>query len=107
MIKFNKHNVTNGQIKARVHYSLDNRWDGRKCVTIYAKDYTGELGQIFAGGEYKNDTDSMTDYFDQGRVNLFEDHPHYAAARERAESNKAEQIAKEAIRRAKWDAVSA
>jgi len=32
MIKFNKYNVSDGQNKARVHYSLDNRIDGRKFV---------------------------------------------------------------------------
>ena len=86
MIKFNKHNVTDTEtkIKARVLYSLDNRVDGRKCVTIYAKDYDRSLGKIF--NEYENDTDTMTDYFDAGRVILFEDHPIYKQARERAES---------------------
>ena len=86
MIKFNKHNVidTETKIKARVLYSLDNRIDGRKCVTIYAKDYDRSLGKIF--NEYENDTDTMTDYFDAGRVILFEDHPLYKQARERAES---------------------
>lgn len=86
MIKFNKHNVTDTEtkIKARVLYSLDNRIDGRKCVTIYAKDYDRSLGKIF--NEYENDTDTMTDYFDEGRVVLFEDHILYAKARERAES---------------------
>lgn len=86
MIKFNKHNVTDTEtkIKARVLYSLDNRVDGRKCVTIYAKDYDRSLGKIF--NEYENDTDTMTDYFDAGRVILFEDHPLYKQARERAES---------------------
>ena len=86
MIKFNKHNVTDTEtkIKARVLYSLDNRIDGRKCVTIYAKDYDRSLGKIF--NEYENDTDTMTDYFDAGRVILFEDHPLYKQARERAES---------------------
>lgn len=84
-IKFNKHHVTNGTEKSRCRYSLDNRADGRKCVTIYAKDYDRALGRIFANGEYENDTDSMTDYFDQGRVVLFENHPLYAVARVRAE----------------------
>ena len=83
-IKFQKYYVTNGLIKAPVHYSLDNRHDGRKCVTIFAKSYSKELGAIFAN-EFVDDTDSMTDYFDKGRVNLFEDHPLYAAARARAE----------------------
>jgi hypothetical protein len=93
-IKFNAHNVTNGTDKARVHYSLDNRTDGRKCVTIYAKDYGHALGRVIKDGEYKNDTDSQTDYFDKGRVVLFEGHALYAAARKRAEAMSAAWAAK-------------
>lgn len=88
MTKFNKHHVTNGTVKARVWYSLDNRVDGRRCVTLYAKDYTDTLRTIFSDN-YKNDTDLQTDYFDKGRVVLFEDHPLYAAARIRAEAARA------------------
>lgn len=84
MIKFNKFHVTNGAIKARISYHLDNRTDQRKCVTMYAKDYSRELGQLFADN-YQNNTDSMTDYFEKGRVVFFEDHPLYAQARARAE----------------------
>ena len=84
-IKFNKHHVTNGETKARIWYSLDNRVDGRPCVKLYAKDYGRELGKILAE-EYTNRTDTMTDYFDTGSVHLFEDHPLYSAARARAES---------------------
>ena len=84
MIKFNKFNVTNGTDKARVHYSVDNRKDDRKCVTLYAKDYGHALGRVI-DGDYINDTDTQTDYFDHGRVVLFEDHPLYPAARARAE----------------------
>ena len=80
MIKFNKFNVTNGTIKARVSYALDNRIDQRKCVTIYAKDYTCELGKIFAN-KYSNATDLITYYFEKGKVVLFEDHPLYSQAR--------------------------
>jgi hypothetical protein len=95
MIKFNIYNVSNGTSKAKVWYSLDNRIDGRKCVTIYAKDYSNELGNVFMEGEYENRTDTMTDYFDKGKVVLFEDHPLYAAARARAEANLEKQRAKQ------------
>lgn len=90
-VKFNKHHVTNGTTKARCWYSLDNRVDNRKCVTIYHKDYTNALGEVFADttAEYVNNTDSMTDYFEKGRVVLFEGDALYAAARERAEAEKA------------------
>ncbi len=86
-VKFNKHHVAKGKTKARVWYSLDNRIDGRRCVTLYAKDYGHALGEILAD-EYQNDTDTQTDYFDTGRAVLFEGHPLYLAARERAEANR-------------------
>lgn len=85
MIKFNKYNVTNGTDKAKISYSLDNRADRRSCVTIYAKDYDRSLGRIFAD-EYTNNSDMMTDYFEKGRVVLFDDHPLYAAARSQAQA---------------------
>lgn len=88
-IKFNKFNVTNTETKAkaRVHYSLDNRTDGRKCVTIYAKDYSNELHNIISEG-YANNSDLRTDYFEKGRAVLFEGHPLYAQARAAVEAHK-------------------
>ncbi len=85
MIRFNRYHVTNGTTKARVHYCLDNRIDGRKCVTMYAKDYTGALGRLLAES-YSNNTDMMTDYFEKGKAVLFEGHPLYASARARVEA---------------------
>ena len=87
MIKFNKHNVTDTETKekARIFYSVDNRVDGRKCVTLYAKDYTRSLGRVLPK-DYKNASDSTTDYFESGTVVLFEEHPLYQAARKRAET---------------------
>lgn len=96
MVKFQKFCVTNGTEKARVFYSLDNRTDGRKCVTLYAKDYGHALGRVVDADSYRNDTDLMTDYFDKGKVVLFEDHPLYAAARARAEQIEREWQAKRA-----------
>jgi hypothetical protein len=87
MIKFMKHYVTDGKTKARVWYSLDNRRDGRRCVSLYAKDYEDGrfLGQILPD-QYVNNTDFHTDYFEKGRAVLFEGHDLYPAARQRAES---------------------
>lgn len=81
-VKFNLHNAVNTETgaKARIRYSLDNRTDQRKCVTIYGKDILEELFPVF-GDDVKNDSDSMTDYFESDRVNLFEGHPLYEAAR--------------------------
>ena len=87
MVKFNRYFVTDGTTKARVHYSLDNRIDGRKCVTMYAKDYSDNLGKVLADA-YRNETDLLTDYFDKGKAVLFEGNPLYTTARARVESFK-------------------
>ena len=85
MVKFNRYHVTNGTIKARVHYCLDNRIDGRKCVTMYAKDYGHSIAHVLSDAPYVNNTDMQTDYFEKGKVVLFEEHPLYAVARARVE----------------------
>lgn len=105
-VKFNRYHVTNGTTKARVHYSLDNRIDGRKCVTIYARDYGHALAHATEalGVDYKNDTDFSTDYFDKGRVVVFEDHPQWAPIRARVESLIAAERAAWAARDAKRQA---
>lgn len=84
MIKFNKHNVTNGTSKARVFYSLDNRADGRKVVTIYGKTCLERLKPIFV--ETENNSDSMTDYIESDCVKIFENNPLYVDLRKKVES---------------------
>lgn len=102
-VKFLLHYVTNGTTKARVQYSLDNHVSERPCVTLYAKNYDRSLGKVFSEG-YVNDSDLMTDYFDKGRVRLFEDHPLYNDARAAAEKKHAKDEAKYAPMRAARDA---
>jgi hypothetical protein len=94
MIKFNDYNVTNTETKekARIHYSLDNRVDKRKCVTLYEKNYDRNLHKIFANAQ--NDTDTMTDYFENSRVTIFEGDKHYEAARKAAEKKSAKDKAR-------------
>ena len=80
-IRLMKHYVTNGAVKARVHYSRAVLTNGRDCVTLYAKDYTGELWKIFGDSDnYENNTDICTDYFEKGRVRIYPDNPLWAAA---------------------------
>ena len=105
-MKFNKFNVTNGKTKVRVWYNLDNRADGRQCVTLYAKDYCNAMAHLFPEC-YVNNSDSMTDYFEKGRVVLFPDHPWYAHARARAMSNIADQRIKAEQRRIEREAAIA
>lgn len=100
-IRFMQYYVTNGAHKARISYSVDNRVDERKCVTLYARDCLESLAPIF-GNLTVNNTDSMTDYFEKDRVTLFEDSPHYAAARKTAEAVSAKYAAKSAAKWAKY-----
>jgi hypothetical protein len=100
------HYVTDGAHKARVHYSAGRCYNGKMSVTLYAQNFRSDLGKIFPG-HYKNDTDSQSDYYDQGRVEIYEDHPLYAAAIARSEENsrrwaahRAKVEAKRATRRA-------
>jgi len=93
MVKFKKYYVTDGTVKAKISYSLDNRIDKKECVTLYAKDYERNLGIIFPE-IYVNDTDYITDYFDMGRVIIFKDHPLYNEVRTFAEQHLVEEQAK-------------
>lgn len=85
-IVFRKHFVrdTETNEKAKVHYSLDNRIDGRKCVTIYEKDYERNLHKIFENAT--DNSDIMTDYIEFSKVVLFESHPLYNEARQYVEN---------------------
>lgn len=87
-IKFNKHNVTNKATgaKARVSYSLDNRVDGRKVVTLYGKTCLENVARVLPD-VCTNDSDYQTDYVSCDIARIFESHPLYAAARARAEAN--------------------
>ncbi len=91
MIKFRKYYVTNGDIKARVLYSIGNatnRIDGRNCVILLAKDYDRSLDKVFKNQPimYVNETDPREDYFETGRVVLFEDNQFYAEAKKIADA---------------------
>ena len=99
MIKFNRHNVTNGTAKARCYYSRTTLRDGRECVTIYAKEYGRELGAMFPTVE--NETDSQTDYFEKDRVRIFAGDPLFAAACARCTANEAANAARWAKAEAK------
>lgn len=72
---FHKYYVTNGSTKARVRYSPSLHINGRKMITLYEKDYGNNLPKVFNG--VQNDTDVMTDYFEDNRYRIFEGDPRY------------------------------
>ena len=80
MVKFRKFYVTDGTVKAKIYYSLDNRGDHKKCVTLYEKGYDRNLRIIFPN-IHQDDTEYMSDYFDEGRVVIFENNPLYTEVR--------------------------
>lgn len=85
MIKFNRYYVTDGTIKVRVFYSLDNHVSGRKVVTLYGKNYDDGLRKIIPDAS-TNDSEYHTDYVASDVARLFEGHPLYTAARQCAEA---------------------
>lgn len=103
MIKFNQHAVVNTETgkKARVHYSIGNRTDGRQCVTIYAKDYGNTLAGVI---DYTNNSDIMTDYFEKDRAVIFADIPLYSSALATAKAAEAKMRAAIEARQARWAA---
>jgi alkyl hydroperoxide reductase subunit AhpC len=88
-IKFQKYAVVNALTgaKARVRYYINER-TGIKIVEINDKDYGRDLARVFEGIEcaYRNETDTMTDYFCKGEVQIHPHHPLYADALKRAEA---------------------
>jgi len=80
MIKFNKHNITDtkNKIIAKVHYSLSTGGDGINRVWIYEKECKRNLLKIFATA--RNDSDSMTDYFEDTTLRIRADEPYYYEA---------------------------
>lgn len=84
-IKFHKHYVTNGEIKARVHYSAARLVNGLNAVTLYAKSYEdgNKLSEIMSN-TYENDSDVLSDYMEKGRARVYEGTALYPEAYARA-----------------------
>lgn len=76
MTTFHKHYVTNGVIKAKVRYSTNiTVKTGKKCITLYEKDYGNNLPKVLTN--VKNDSDVMTDYFEENRCIFLEGSKEY------------------------------
>ena len=91
-IKFMKHYVTNGTIKARVSYSVSwiyapgcnrNVQNPKtiKAVTLYAKSVLDgrALGKLMQD-EYENHSDSQDDYYEEGIARIPMGHQLYELA---------------------------
>ena len=58
-------------------YSHGTMTDGKQAIVIYARSILKDLPRAL--GNVKNDTDSMTDYFESDRIRFNEGTPEYAA----------------------------
>jgi len=75
-MKFYKYYVTDGTTKARVRYSINVTVKGlHNCITIREKDYENNLSKIAA---VRNDTDILTDYFENNSLTYLEGSKEYA-----------------------------
>lgn len=61
------------------YFSMDNYHDGHKGVTIYAREYSGDLPRKYFA--VINNSDSMTDYFEKDRAEVTPEHPLYKFVR--------------------------
>lgn len=72
-------------------------------ITIYARDYSHFSDKVRACFKVENDTDTMTDYFDNDRIRVIPSHPLYSrvkAAMQAQEAHRAQRAAKREQRRA-------
>jgi hypothetical protein len=85
MIKYKKHSVENTvtKTKCRVYYSVDNRADKRRCVTLWAKTCLDKLSPVI--DNVINKSEYVSDYVESDYVDIFENHPDYLTARTIAE----------------------
>lgn len=65
-------------------------------ITIYAKEYKRFSAEVREHFTVENNTDSMTDYFEEDRIRVNPSHPLYAqvkAALDKVEARKAKKVA--------------
>ena len=91
-IKFNMYNITKGDLKVKVSYALTETKEGKKAIWISEKNYGYDLMKIFSNA--KNNTDTMTDYFDYTSLYIIEGEKYFEEAleacnRKRAKSTSA------------------
>jgi len=73
-IYFNGIKIDGGKL-VRCGYSLSNNADSTESVSIYARDYSGDLPRDLL--PVRNDTDIYTDYFDKDSAYITPTHPLY------------------------------
>lgn len=87
-------------IKAHAGAKLEKAWfcGGETGVTIYGKHYASFSRAIRAELCVRNESDMMTDYFENDRIFVAPEHPHFAAALAAVRAGEARNAARRARR---------
>ena len=93
----------NGGKLQKAHFSdspLHNRPAG--TITIYARDYSRFSAEIREAFTVENDTDSMTDYFENDRIRVEPNYPLYAEVKKAVDAQAAHSKARQERRESLW-----
>jgi hypothetical protein len=83
-----KENVKGAKLQ-KVWYGMYDNGD----ISIYSKDYARFSAAVRATFEVKNDSDSMTDYFETDRIRVTKENPLYAQVAEARAKAQARRLA--------------
>lgn len=91
---FNGIKDAKGEKLQKAHYSMGGYTNvpadmAAETISIYARDYTGFSALVRSCFEVKNDSDSMTDYFDKDSIQVLPVHPLYPMVRAAFEAQQA------------------
>jgi hypothetical protein len=75
LMKFQVHGIKTARGLEKARYMISDLADGRKCITICADGYTGFSGEVREAFAVENDSDIMTDYFENDSFRAFPEHP--------------------------------
>lgn len=83
-----------GEKLQKAHYSMGGYTNvpdemAAETITIYCREYTGFSALVGSCFDVKNDSDSMTDYFEKDRIQVLPVHPLYPQVRAAFEAQQA------------------
>ncbi len=94
--------VNSGKLQ-KASYSIGNLLNAPEgTITIYASTYHGFSREVWEAFDVRNDSDSMTDYFEKDRVRVRPDHPLYAQVLKAAQAWDAHHSKMQAKREERW-----
>lgn len=84
MLKFQTHGIKTSKGLERCSYSVSTLINDKKCITIYGKNYKSFSSEIRAAFTVENNTEIMTDYFEDDMIRVYPEHPLFKQVAEAA-----------------------